>query len=138
VIRSPDELACAPCFSGSRAGLIMGFTCGSSDLELGECDVVDCVYDSMPSSSLMPSHLQHRCVQSGKYNTIPDASLGSQSHSTYAPYRQFRGQHWHNDRAASPLQMAPHKSPRCHELTALKEQMRVHCENNRLWQLQDL
>ena len=44
--RSPDGLARAPCFSGSRAGLITGFTCGILDLELVMFDVADCVRDS--------------------------------------------------------------------------------------------
>jgi hypothetical protein len=43
--RSPDGLARAPCFSGSRAGLITGFTYGTFDLELVILDVVDCVRD---------------------------------------------------------------------------------------------
>ena len=34
VLKSPDGLARAPCFSGSRAGLITGFTCGIFDFEL--------------------------------------------------------------------------------------------------------
>jgi hypothetical protein len=46
VIRLSDELARAPCFSGSCAGLIMGFTCGTFDLELVKLDVVDCVHDT--------------------------------------------------------------------------------------------
>jgi hypothetical protein len=45
VIRSPDELARAPCFSGSRVSLITGFTCETFDLELVKLDVVDCVHD---------------------------------------------------------------------------------------------
>jgi hypothetical protein len=49
VIRSPDDLAHAPCFSGSRAGLVMGFTCGTFDLALEEFDVADCIHDSIPS-----------------------------------------------------------------------------------------
>ena len=48
-IRPPNDLARASCFSGSRAGLITGFTCGTFDLELWELDVVDCVYNSIPS-----------------------------------------------------------------------------------------
>jgi len=42
---SPDGLARAPCFSGSCAGLITGFTCGTFDLELVILDVADCVRD---------------------------------------------------------------------------------------------
>jgi hypothetical protein len=49
VIRSPDELACAPCFSGSRVSLITGFTCETFNLELVKLDVADCVHDSIPS-----------------------------------------------------------------------------------------
>jgi len=49
VIRSPNELACAPYFLGSCAGLITGFTCGTFDLELVKLNVVNCVYDSIPS-----------------------------------------------------------------------------------------
>ena len=44
--KSPDGLARAPCFSGSRAGLITGFTCGTFDLELVMLDVADCVRDT--------------------------------------------------------------------------------------------
>jgi hypothetical protein len=51
VIRSPDELARAPCFSGSCASLIMGFTCGTFDLELREHDVADCIYDKTQMSA---------------------------------------------------------------------------------------
>jgi hypothetical protein len=47
--RSHDGLARAPCFLGSHGGLIVGFTCGTFDLELWELDVVDCVHDSIPS-----------------------------------------------------------------------------------------
>jgi hypothetical protein len=43
---SPDGLAHAPCFSGSCAGLITGFTCGTFDLKLVTLDVVDCVHDT--------------------------------------------------------------------------------------------
>ena len=49
MIRSPDDLARAPCFSGSHAGLVIGFTCGTFNLELGELDVADCIHDSIPS-----------------------------------------------------------------------------------------
>ena len=52
MIRSPDDLARAPCFSGLRAGLITGFTYGTFNLELGELDVTDCVHDSIPSLGL--------------------------------------------------------------------------------------
>jgi hypothetical protein len=45
--RSPDGLARAPCFSGSRAGLITGFTYGTFDLELVILDVVDCVCNTV-------------------------------------------------------------------------------------------
>ena len=45
MIRSPDELARAPCFSGSRAGLVTGFICGTFDLELITLDVADRVHD---------------------------------------------------------------------------------------------
>jgi len=45
MIRSPDDLAHASCFSGSCAGLVTGFTCGTFDLELRERDVVDAVHD---------------------------------------------------------------------------------------------
>ena len=44
-LRSPDGLARAPCFSGSRADLVTGFTCGTLDLELVKLDVADCVHD---------------------------------------------------------------------------------------------
>jgi len=47
--RSHNGLARAPCFLGSHGGLIVGFTCGTFDLELWELDVVDCVHDSIPS-----------------------------------------------------------------------------------------
>jgi hypothetical protein len=53
-----------------------------------------------PSSSLMPSRSQRGRLQSAKYDAIPGASLGSRSHPTHAPHRQFRGQH--DDHAASP------------------------------------
>jgi hypothetical protein len=46
VTRSPDVRARVPCFSGSRAGLVAGFTCGTFVLELWKLDVVDCVHDS--------------------------------------------------------------------------------------------
>jgi len=49
VIRWPDDLAHAPCFLGSCAGLVMGFTYGTFDLELGELDVMDAVHNSIPS-----------------------------------------------------------------------------------------
>ena len=58
MIKSPNELARAPCFSGSRAGLITGFTCGTFDLELVMLDVVDCVHNSIPSlGSVAPATL---------------------------------------------------------------------------------
>jgi len=47
VIRSLDELARAPCFSGSCASLITGFTCGTFNLELVKLDVVDCIHDTI-------------------------------------------------------------------------------------------
>ena len=47
--RSPDGLAHVPCFSGSCVGLIMGFTCGTFDLELVMLDVVDCVHNTAGS-----------------------------------------------------------------------------------------
>ena len=46
MIGSPDELARAPCFSGSHASLITGFTYGTFDLELVKLDVADCIHDS--------------------------------------------------------------------------------------------
>jgi hypothetical protein len=49
--QSPDRLARAPCFSGSHAGLITGFTCGTFDLELVVFDVADCVHDSQSRSN---------------------------------------------------------------------------------------
>jgi hypothetical protein len=49
VIRSPDELARVPCFSGSCAGLIMGFTYGTFNLKLIKLDVTDCVHNSISS-----------------------------------------------------------------------------------------
>jgi len=49
VIRSSDELAHAPCFLESCAGLVTGFTCGTFDLELWGLDVVDTVLNSIPS-----------------------------------------------------------------------------------------
>ena len=51
-IRSPDDLARASCFSESRAGLITGFTCGTFNLELWECDVVDCVHNTWHSTGI--------------------------------------------------------------------------------------
>ena len=45
MIRSSDDLAHAPCFSGSHAGLILRFTCGTFNLELRDHDVADCVHD---------------------------------------------------------------------------------------------
>ena len=39
-----------------------------------------------PSSSLMPSHSQHRRLRSGAYDAIPGASPGSRSHPTQAPH----------------------------------------------------
>jgi len=59
VIRSPDELACAPCFSGSRAGLITGFTCGTFNLELVTLDVADCIHNTHHLACTL--HALHLC-----------------------------------------------------------------------------
>jgi len=55
VIRSPNELAHASYFSGSRASLIMGFTCGTFDLELVKLDVTDCVHDNRGEKDEKPN-----------------------------------------------------------------------------------
>jgi hypothetical protein len=77
VIRSPDELARAPCFSGSYAGLITGFTCGTFDLKLIKLDVVDCIHDRQRGTHTVHASFCNLSLSGHSVITFPNQVLYS-------------------------------------------------------------